>query len=89
MEELLAVLGFSVGATVTIGAVRLLGRGLRATAVEVTRAGLRTGDALRRVRDEARKVGEEARAEVRSPRSERRGRPRERESVRTIEVATQ
>jgi hypothetical protein len=91
MEELTAFLGFSLGASATIGLVRLLGRGVRATAVEVTRAGLRTGDAFASFRDAIRKVGEEARAEMRAePGTERTRRRRgEPAQVRTIEVATQ
>jgi hypothetical protein len=88
MEELMTFLGFTIGASATIGAVRLLGRGVRATAVEVTRAGLRTGKAFGRLRDEVKKVGEEARTEIRAEPRPRRGRG-ERAQVQTIEVAPQ
>jgi hypothetical protein len=93
MEELLAILGFSAGASLAIGTVRTLRRGLRATAVEVTRAGLRAGDAVRRFGEATRKVGDEARAEVRDAREEperrRRAPASGRDHVRTIEIATQ
>lgn len=93
MEELFAILGFSAGASLAIGAVGALRRGLRRSAVGVTRRGLGVGDALRRVGDEARKIGDEARAELRAePERAPRGRvPKKRGSrdVRTIEVATQ
>lgn len=94
MEELLALLGFSAGASLTIGAVRLLRRGVRATAIELTRAGLRTGDTLRRVGSEARRIGDEARAELTGEQAEairprRRPQARRGEKIQKIEIATQ
>lgn len=92
MEEILCFLGFTVGATVTIGAMRALRGGLRSTAVKATRGGLGVRDALRRVGEEARKIGDEARAELQSegeqppapPRRAKRGK-----DIRTIEIAPQ
>jgi hypothetical protein len=91
MEEILAFLGFSAGASLTIGAIGALRRGLRSSAVGVTRRGLDVGDALRRAGNAARKIGDEARAELcAEPERPRRRRASARASkdVRTIEVAT-
>lgn len=86
MEELLAVLGFGAGASLTIGATRLLRRGLRPIAIGVTRAGMSVGYSLRR-------IGEEARAELRRPEPAeaapvRRARRPRAQNDRTIEIAT-
>lgn len=70
MEELLAFLGFTVGAAATLGAARTLRRGLRSAAVQTIRVGLATGDAASRVRAGFSHMIEEARHEKRSkPRS--------------------
>jgi hypothetical protein len=91
MEEILGFLGFSAGASLSIGAIGALRRGLRSSAVGATRRGLDIGHALRRLGDAARKIRDEARAELRAEAE----RPRRRRAsaggskdVRTIEVAT-
>jgi hypothetical protein len=96
MEELLAVLGFGAGATLTIRLTRLLGRGAREALVSVTRAGLRIGDTVARAGGGFARIEEEARTELghdrQAPpptRSRRRGRSARGKDVRRIEIATE
>ncbi len=89
MEEFLGFLGFSVGASLTIGATRLLRRGARETAKRIARTGMGMTDSLRRIGDEARaelRRAEPAEAQAEPQPRRRRGRAQD---VRTIEIATQ
>lgn len=54
MEEIIGFVGFSLGASLTIGAVRKVGEGARPLVREVLKGGIRTWDAVTQAGENAR-----------------------------------
>jgi len=83
MEELLGIVGFSLGASLGVGAVRSLGDGSRPVLREMIKAGIRAWDGLAAVGNAARESQSEAQAEQ----SQTRARNRRRSQPQKIIVA--
>lgn len=85
MEEVLGVLGFSLGASLGIGAVRSIGQGAEPVLRSVLKVGIRAWDAAAggtaAMRQEMKSAADEARAEA-APRPRR-----TRSAAQKIEVA--
>src|SRR5258708_5331527 len=65
MEEILAVVGFGIGASLGVNLVKAVGRGLRPVAIDVIRAGLAAGDAVGSAAEQVRSSVAESAAEAR------------------------
>ena len=89
MEGFVCFLGFSLGASLTIGVTRMLGRGLRQTVVGIARTGLAVTDSFRSIGDEARAEMQRTESEEPQAQPQTRRRRARGQDVRTIEVATQ
>jgi len=93
VEAIIGVIGFSLGASLGMGAVRAVGGGLRPVARRAIRAGLAAGDAFQaaggRARETVADLTAEARAEAAQARGTTRTRRSGREAPQKIAVATE
>lgn len=83
MEEVLAILGFSLGASLGIGAVRSVSEGSRPILRDVLKAGIRAWDGMANAASAARGEAEQASQQQTAARSRGRRRP----EPRKIEIA--
>ncbi len=87
MEEIIGFLGFSLGASIAVSAVRTISGGSRPVVREVFKTGIRAWDTIAQAGGAAREGVAGLRTEARQEQEQQRARARRRTQSQKIEIA--